>query len=302
MTDHEFKAPERTITAPDETTARLGEIRERVAAATEGPWEHGDRQYVYGVTGRFGDDRCPHCARTGFGDGPSWAGVRNINGKEMLVHVHTSDKPRRRHGVHAVRANGSISVVRDAEEYGYMYPADAEFIAHARQDIPWLLSEIERLTTESGETVHPRSSAPCTECVEDAARLGAKVERLLGECDRARGLAARLEAQLAQVAEVVHGMETQRYVGMTTSADVSDVEAAARTQRAVRAHAADLWAALEGAPKDGDVEYQVDPVLEYQVDPVLEYLDRLKGMDPSPTLAGQIAELEAAHHAKNGGE
>ena len=32
MTDHEFKAPERTITAPDETTARLGEIRERVAA------------------------------------------------------------------------------------------------------------------------------------------------------------------------------------------------------------------------------------------------------------------------------
>ena len=277
MTDHEFKAPERTITAPDETTARLGEIRDRANAATEGPWEHGDRQYVYGVTGRFGDDRCPHCARTGFGDGPSWAGVRNINGKEMLVHVHTSDKPRRRHGVHAVRANGSISVVRDAEEYGYMYPADAEFIAHARQDIPWLLSEVERLTAE---------------------------------CDRARGLAARLEAQLAQVAEVVHGMETLRYVGMTTSADVSDVEAAARTQRAVRAHAADLWAALEGAPKDGDVEYQVDPVLEYQVDPVLEYqvdpvleyLDRLKGMDPSPTLAGQIAELEAAHHAKNGGE
>ena len=212
MTDHEFKAPKRTTTEPsDETTARLAEIRDRANAATEGPWEHGDRQYVYGVTGRFGDDRCPHCARTGFGDGPSWAGVRNINGKEMLVHVHTSDKPRRRHGVHAVRANGSISVVRDAEEYGYMYPADAEFIAHARQDIPWLLSEIERLTTESGETVHPRSSAPCTECVErgvlaswaemwaEAARLGAKVERLLGERDRARGLAARLEAQIARV-------------------------------------------------------------------------------------------------------
>ena len=210
MTDHEFKAPKRTTTEPsDETTARLAEIRDRANAATEGPWEHGDRQYVYGVTGRFGDDRCPHCARTGFGDGPSWAGVRNINGKEMLVHVHTSDKPRRRHGVHAVRANGSISVVRDAEEYGYMYPADAEFIAHARQDIPWLLSEIERLTTESGETVHPRSSAPCTECVEDAARLGAKVERLLGERDRARGLAARLEAQVAQVRSLADWHETK---------------------------------------------------------------------------------------------
>lgn len=167
MTDHEFKAPKRTTTEPsDETTARLAEIRDRANAATEGPWEHGDRQYVYGVTGRFGDDRCPHCARTGFGDGPSWAGVRNINGKEMLVHVHTSDKPRRRHGVHAVRANGSISVVRDAEEYGYMYPADAEFIAHAREDVPWLLAEVERLTAER---------------------------------DRARGLAARLEAQIARV-------------------------------------------------------------------------------------------------------
>lgn len=171
MTDYEFKAPKRTTTEPsDETTARLAEIRDRANAATEGPWEHGDRQYVYGVTGRFGDDRCPHCARTGFGDGPSWAGVRNINGKEMLVHVHTSDKPRRRHGVHAVRANGSISVVRDAEEYGYMYPADAEFIAHAREDVPWLLAEVERLTAER---------------------------------DRARGLAARLEAQVARVAEAV---------------------------------------------------------------------------------------------------
>lgn len=94
MTDHEFKAPERTITAPDETTARLGEIRERVAAATEGPWEHGDRQFTAGDQ------------------------------------------------------------------------ADAEFIAHAREDVPWLLAEVERLTAER---------------------------------DRARDLAARLEAQIARV-------------------------------------------------------------------------------------------------------
>ena len=232
MTDHEFKAPEPTNTELDETTARLAEIRERVQAATDGPW--------LAVAG----------------EGPSDWPIVIPDGSDLGTYLCASPDD-------GVRGGHS--------------EADAKFIAAARADVPWLLSEVERLTAE---------------------------------CDRARGLAARLEAQLAQVAEVVHGMETLRYVGMTTSADVSDVEAAARTQRAVRAHAADLWAALEGAPKDGDVEYQVDPVLEYQVDPVLEYqvdpvleyLDRLKGMDPSPTLAGQIAELEAAHHAKNGGE
>jgi hypothetical protein len=44
--------------------------------------------------------------------------------------------------------------------------ANAQFIAHARQDVPWLLAEVERLTAER---------------------------------DRARDLAARLEAQIARV-------------------------------------------------------------------------------------------------------
>lgn len=70
--------------------------------------------------------------------------------------------------------------------------------------------------------------------------------RVTGERDRARDLAARLEEQLARVAEVVHGMETLRYVGMTSARVISDVEAAAQKQRAVRAHAADLRAALTG--------------------------------------------------------
>ena len=50
MTDHEFKAPKRTITEPsDETTARLAEIRDRANAATEGPW----------VSGK--ESECPDC-------------------------------------------------------------------------------------------------------------------------------------------------------------------------------------------------------------------------------------------------
>ncbi len=162
MTDHEFKAPERTITAPDETTARLGEIRERVAAATEGPWEHGDRQFTAGVNERFGTDACAHCRRHG---DPTWIGVRDINGQKMLTHVHTDAEPWWKHGIFAFRDSGSSVVVHDTE-YGYMDQADAEFIAHAREDVPWLLAEVERLTAER---------------------------------DRARDLAARLEAQIARV-------------------------------------------------------------------------------------------------------
>ena len=163
MTDHEFKAPERTITAPDETTARLGEIRERVAAATEGPWEHGDRQFTAGVNERFGTDACAHCRRHG---DPTWIGVRDINGQKMLTHVHTDAEPWWKHGIFAFRDSGSSVVVHDTDEYGYMDQADAEFIAHAREDVPWLLAEVERLTAER---------------------------------DRARDLAARLEAQIARV-------------------------------------------------------------------------------------------------------
>ena len=162
MTDHEFKAPERTITAPDETTARLGEIRERVAAATEGPWEHGDRQFTAGVNERFGTDACAHCRRHG---DPTWIGVRDINGQKMLTHVHTDAEPWWKHGIFAFRDSGSSVVVHDTE-YGYMDQADAEFIAHAREDVPWLMAEVELLT---------------------------------GERDRARELAARLEEQVARV-------------------------------------------------------------------------------------------------------
>jgi hypothetical protein len=170
MTDHEFKAPGST-TALDETTARLTDIRERVHAATEGPWDldctrvdvnHDDPVGIeWGVT-------CDALFPTGVAE-------------EITIH------------------------------------ADAEFIAAARADVPWLLSEVERLTAER---------------------------------DRARDLAARLEAQVARVAEAVNGMETLRYAGMTTRSAVSDVEAAARTQRAVRAHAADLRDVLD-APENG---------------------------------------------------
>lgn len=49
----------------------------------------------------------------------------------------------------------------------------------------------------------------CTYCVEDAARLGARVEHLLGERERARDLAARLEQQVTQVEALADWHETK---------------------------------------------------------------------------------------------
>ncbi len=185
MTDHEF----------DATTARLAEIRARADAATEGPWVRGDRKRIAGVTGRFGEDRCVYCKE---GTEPSWVGVRDINGTEMLAHVHAASAfTWWDHGIYATRAaaTDSICVVRDTDEYGLMDPADAEFIAAARQDVPWLLAEVERLT---------------------------------GERDRARGLAARLEEQVARVEALAVAVDNR----MMATAKPAEIWAALRGEGA----------------------------------------------------------------------
>lgn len=145
MTDHEFKAPAPTTTAePDETTTRLAEIRERANAATDGPWMFGQP-----------DDDCTQTraewmdSTAANPDAPAAAGL-------WVAWTRSADRP----GVLVTCITGD----------GPTSQENAEFIAHARQDVPWLLAEVERLT---------------------------------GERDRARDLAARLEAQVARVAEAV---------------------------------------------------------------------------------------------------
>lgn len=100
--------------------SRLDEIKARCDAATEGPWQ--------------------------------W---RNSNGEPMLL----SRAP----GLYVVMTfermgmHGAQPVFRDPENPNVLKPAgreniyefsDAEFIAAAREDVPWLLAEVERLTAE----------------------------------------------------------------------------------------------------------------------------------------------------------
>ena len=146
---------------------RLDAIRAREQEATEGPWERGDRQHVAGVLPeQFGEGRCAFCR---MGE-PTWVGRRSINGKRMLAHVHTQDKPYIEWGIYALREDGSVIVVNDTYEYGLMDDADAEFIAHAREDVPWLLKEVEQLT-RAVEAVREYASRPASNAPADRDRL-----------------------------------------------------------------------------------------------------------------------------------
>jgi len=130
----------------------LAEWQQRTDAATEGPWEHGDRQHVAGVLPeQFGDGKCAYCDRYGE---PTWVGKQLINGKRMLAHAHESAEPWWDHGIYALRGAGSVLVVNDIDEYGYIADPDAEFIAASRTAMPCLLSAVENVLALH-RPVHP---------------------------------------------------------------------------------------------------------------------------------------------------
>ena len=108
---------------------RFDEILYRCKNATQGPWVFGERQNVAGAI--YENKTCVYCKH---GE-PSWVGRRDINGRVMLAHVHETSVPWFDHGIYAYREDGSVSVVNDTQEYGYMTDVDAVFIANARQDV-----------------------------------------------------------------------------------------------------------------------------------------------------------------------
>jgi hypothetical protein len=98
---------------------RLEEIEARASAATPGPWRQGD------WSGRCHQSHYPH-------PGPpecryeyelrqdgSWAS-------------------------HVAREN-PITLIGGHDNGPWLDPADAAFIAHSREDVPWLIAEVKRL-------------------------------------------------------------------------------------------------------------------------------------------------------------
>lgn len=53
-----------------------------------------------------------------------------------------------------------------ADPIGTQETADAEFIAHAREDIPWLVAEVERLREYEGQ-IQPRGCPRAVACGAD---------------------------------------------------------------------------------------------------------------------------------------
>ena len=112
---------------------RLDQIEARADAATEGPWERGDHYHVQAAS---------HC-QCWPEHGPLISEKRmDINGTMRLAHVHRRSEPLWEYGIYAPTEYGGALVVNETSEYGYMDDVDAEFIAHARTDVPALVAAL----------------------------------------------------------------------------------------------------------------------------------------------------------------
>ena len=103
------------------TDERLAEIRARWKRATKGPWEHGAPSEM-----TFGEMRHEYAASL----------------KATLDHF--GDYENRVHGVYLADSEVRVCITGISPNS----PANAAFIANARQDIGDLLAEIERLQAE----------------------------------------------------------------------------------------------------------------------------------------------------------
>ena len=101
--------------------ARLAEVREREHSATKGPWERrvGPREGV-------GIEQKAEYLR----------GTAADNGRPLQVLISASEDLACAYMVPAITGDGPRS------------EANAEFIAHAREDVPWLLGLVDTLTAE----------------------------------------------------------------------------------------------------------------------------------------------------------
>ena len=121
----------------------LEPTKARLAAATPGPWEHGDRYHTAGAGFMNRPvDKCAYC------DGTRplvFSGRMNINGRMMMAHTHESSTPWSETGIYHFDGKENLSVVIETDEYGLMNDEDADLIAHAPTDLAELVAEVERL-------------------------------------------------------------------------------------------------------------------------------------------------------------
>jgi len=84
---------------------------------------------------------------------------------------------------------------------GSVEQANAELIAHARQDIPALLAEVERLRAQLDKPCG--SCHPCTQYADETWRAAGRTPPHVAEWDDTRADLSAARARLARVAEIV---------------------------------------------------------------------------------------------------
>lgn len=121
--------------------SRPDEIRARLEAATEGPWEPGEVFLHAGVLPeRYGPGRCAFCHL----GAPVWEGVRDINGVLMEAHRHRTPEPLGTDylisGPHGSMVAGGFAGDGGG---GILRVEDVQFVVGARADVPDLLAVVE---------------------------------------------------------------------------------------------------------------------------------------------------------------
>lgn len=111
----------------------LEQIKKRAEAATPGPW---DRAWYMAQ----GDTSCPCGER-----GKLLHSYPSGDDRFRTYHIHEGSRFEDDHAITSLATFDEVAGNFDYEEGGIIRREDAEFIAHAREDVPALVAEVERL-------------------------------------------------------------------------------------------------------------------------------------------------------------
>ena len=148
-------------------TEWIAKRRELLDAATEGEWVVGDRDHIQGAS---------HCTcRPEYGP-LVWEGRRDINGVQMMAHIHRAQEPRYDDtSIYSTSLPYPEIVALSTSEYGPIQPGNATLIADARTSLPRVLDALEAVL----EVVRLHRREPATDgSVDEHDYVGALADEI----------------------------------------------------------------------------------------------------------------------------